>query len=200
MIGISISILTGIFLGYFFQHEFFLTNSDSFIDLGLCLLLFFVGIDIGGNSGIFSKLKNFGNRIWFLPISTIIGSLIGGAVASFITPLNFGQGLAVSAGLGWYSLSAIELSKISAHLGSIAFLSNVIREVLAIIFIPFIAKKIGAFESVSAAGATAMDTLLPVINKSTSSDISIVAFFSGVILTSTVPILVPLIVGIFQLA
>ncbi|MEG0583878.1 MAG: LysO family transporter [Cetobacterium sp.] len=44
-----------------------------------------------------------------------------------------------------------------------------------------------------------MDTLLPVINRSNTSDISIVAFFSGVILTSSVPILVPAIVTIFNL-
>ncbi|MBC2855803.1 MAG: lysine exporter LysO family protein [Cetobacterium sp.] len=199
MLGVSISIIVGGLLGYFFRSDFILSNSGNFIDLGLCLLLFFVGIDIGDNSGLFADFKTFGKKIWLLPICTIFGSLLGGAIASLITPLNVGQSMAVSAGLGWYSLSAIELSKISAHLGSLAFLSNVVREVLAIIFVPIIAKKLGAFESVSAAGATAMDTLLPVINRSNTSDISIVAFFSGVILTSSVPILVPAIVTIFNL-
>ncbi|MGL4538299.1 MAG: LysO family transporter, partial [Cetobacterium sp.] len=93
----------------------------------------------------------------------------------------------------------IELTKISPELGSVAFLSNVFREVLAILTIPLIAKSIGSFESISTAGATAMDTLLPVINKSNSSDISVIAFFSGVVLTTSVPVLVPLIVNIFKL-
>ncbi|MGL4988597.1 MAG: lysine exporter LysO family protein [Cetobacterium sp.] len=199
MIGILISILVGIIVGLFFNHPFLGTYSNSFIDLGLCLLLFFVGIDIGNNSNIFESLKKYGKKIWFLPISTIIGSLLGGLLGSIILSLPIGEGLAIASGLGWYSLSAIELSKISAELGSIAFLSNVFREVLAILTIPTIAKSIGGFESISVAGATAMDTLLPIINKSNSSEISVISFFSGVVLTISVPILVTSIVNIFNL-
>lgn len=199
MIGIFLSIAIGVILGLFFQTPFLSASSDSLIDLGLCLLLFFVGIDIGDNSSVFINLKTYGKKIWFLPFSTIIGSLLGGFLGSLFLPISIGEGLAISSGLGWYSLSAIELSKISAELGSVAFLSNVFREVLAILTIPLIAKSIGSFESISTAGATAMDTLLPVINKSNSSDISVIAFFSGVVLTTSVPILVPLIVNIFNL-
>nr|WP_307774435.1 lysine exporter LysO family protein [uncultured Cetobacterium sp.] len=199
MLGICISIFIGVIWGIFFRSDFITSNSGVLIDIGLCLLLFFVGIDIGSNSSVFNNLKKYGKKVWILPFSTIIGSLIGGAFAAFILPISFGEGLAVASGLGWYSLSAIELSKISAELGSIAFLSNVFREVLAILTIPFIAKKIGGFESISVAGATSMDTLLPIINKSNSSDISIVAFFSGVVLTSAVPILVPLVVNLFNI-
>ena len=105
----------------------------------------------------------------------------------------------MSSGLGWYSLSAIELSKISAELGSLAFLTNVFRELIAIFSVPFIAKYIGSLESVSVAGATAMDSLLPVINQNNSADVSIVAFFSGIILTSSVPILLALSLSVFQI-
>ncbi|MGL4999338.1 MAG: lysine exporter LysO family protein [Cetobacterium sp.] len=199
MFGICSSIVIGTLIGLFFNTSFLSLYSDYFIDLGLCLLLFFVGIDIGKNSNVFFKLKKYGHRIWFLPFSTILGSLFGGFLGSFILPISIGECLAISSGLGWYSLSAIELSKISIELGSVAFLSNVFREVIAILIIPIVAKHIGSFESISVAGATAMDTLLPIINKSNSSDISIVSFFSGVILTASVPILVPLIISIFNL-
>jgi uncharacterized membrane protein YbjE (DUF340 family) len=197
--GICLSIIIGGIVGYFFQTPILSLYSDHFIDLGLCLLLFFVGIDIGDNSSVFSNLKTYGKKIWLLPFSTILGSLLGGIIGSLVLPISIGEGLAISSGLGWYSLSAIELSKISAELGSIAFLSNVFREILAILTIPLIAKSIGSFESISTAGATAMDSLLPVINKSNSSDISIIAFFSGVVLTTSVPILVPIIVKVFNL-
>ena len=156
-------------------------------------------MDIGNSGDIFPKLKKFGKKIWFLPVSTIIGSLIGGYIGSLFTTLSTGQGIAVSAGLGWYSLSAIELSKISAELGSLAFLTNVFREILSILSVPFIAKYIGSLESVSVAGATAMDTLLPIINKNNSADISIVAFFAGIVLTTAVPFLVTTCVSIFNL-
>lgn len=199
MFGITVAIIAGVISGFFFRNDFLILNSDKIVSLGLCLLLFFMGMDIGDSGDIFPKLKKFGKKIWFLPMSTIAGSLLGGYIGSMFTTLTMGQGIAVSAGLGWYSLSAIELSKISAELGSLAFLTNVLRELIAIFSVPFIAKYIGSLESVSVAGATAMDTLLPIINKNNSADISIVAFFSGIVLTTAVPFLVTMCISIFNL-
>lgn len=199
MFGITVAIIAGVISGFFFRNDFLILNSDKIVSLGLCLLLFFVGMDIGDSGDIFPKLKKFGKKIWFLPMSTIAGSLLGGYIGSMFTTLTMGQGIAVSAGLGWYSLSAIELSKISAELGSLAFLTNVLRELIAIFSVPFIAKYIGSLESVSVAGATAMDTLLPIINKNNSADISIVAFFSGIVLTTALPFLVTMCISIFNL-
>ncbi len=111
-----------------------------------------------------------------------------------------GESVAIASGMGWYSFSAIELSKVSVELGGIAFLSNIFRELLAIFLIPFVAKKIGAFESVGIAGATAMDTVLPVINKNNPAEISIVSFYSsGLVISLIVPILVPFVISIFSL-
>ena len=199
MFGISLSIITGAIFGYLFRNDFLINHSNTVVSAGLYFLLFFVGIDIGNNGNVFSKLKKFGKKIWVLPISTIIGTLLGGYTACLITSLSFGQGIAISSGLGWYSLSAIELSKINAELGSLAFLTNVFRELIAIFSVPLIAKYIGSLESVSVAGATAMDSLLPIINKNTSADVSVIAFFSGIILTSLVPVLLALSLSIFKI-
>lgn len=199
MLGIIISVVIGIVGGLFFKNDFILNNVDYFISLGLCLLLFFVGMDIGNNDEVFNHLKNMKKKILLLPIITILGSLIGGAVASYFISLSLGETIAISSGMGWYSFSAIELSKINTHLGGVAFLSNVLRELSAILIIPFIAKKIGSYESVATAGATAMDSVLPVINKSNPPDIAIIAFYSGFVITVIVPILVPSIVSLFNL-
>lgn len=199
MLGIIISVIIGILGGLFFKNGFILENVDSFISLGLFLLLFFVGMDIGNNNEVFNQLKNMSKKILLLPIITILGSLIGGAIASYFISLSLGESIAISSGMGWYSFSAIELSKINAHLGGIAFLSNVLREFSAILFIPFIAKKIGSYESVATAGATAMDSVLPVINKSNPPDVAIIAFYSGLVITVIVPILVPSVVSLFKL-
>lgn len=195
MILVTVSTILGIILGIFFKNETLINNSNLFIDIGLCLLLLFVGIDIGKNQNIFKELKKMGYKILILPLAIISGTLTGGVLASLVTNLNIIESSAVSAGLGWYSLSAIELSKYSAELGSVAFLSNVFREIMALLFIPFIGKYIGDHETIAAAGATSMDTLLPVITKSTSSNTAIISFFTGVVLSSMVPILVPLIIG-----
>lgn len=199
MLGIIISVIIGILGGLFFKNGFILENIDSFISLGLFLLLFFVGMDIGNNNEVFNQLKNMSKKILLLPIITILGSLIGGAIASYFISLSLGESIAISSGMGWYSFSAIELSKINAHLGGVAFLSNVLRELSAILFIPFIAKKIGSYESVATAGATAMDSVLPVINKSNPPDVAIIAFYSGLVITVIVPILVPSVVSLFKL-
>lgn len=182
----------GIIFGYFWTPEIIIQNIDLLIDLGLCLLLFFVGIDIGKNKTILNDIKSYGLKIFLIPIAIVVGTLFGSVVASFFLDLSPFETAAVGSGLGWYSLSAIELSKHSAELGAIAFLANVSREVIALIMIPVIAARIGHVETIAAAGATSMDTSLPVITKATSGSISILAFFSGVILSMLVPVLVPL--------
>lgn len=195
VIKILISIGIGIFFGMGFEVEVLTANIDYMIDFGLCLLLFFVGIDIGKNKQILADLKEYGYKLFLLPIAIVAGTLAGGAVSSIFLNMRMIETSAISAGLGWYSLSAIELSKHSATLGSMAFLSNVFREVMAILFIPFIAKYIGHTETIAVAGATSMDTLLPLITKNTSSSIAVVSFFSGVVLSFLVPVLVPFIMG-----
>lgn len=200
MLGISLSVLIGMLLGYFFKNQSVLEFSDYLMDAGLIFLLFFVGIDMGRNSEIFSKLRGFGKIIWFLPITTVLGTFLGAGFASNFITLSMGESLVVSSGMGWYSLSAIEISKVNTQLGSIAFLSNVFREFLAIFSIPFIARKIGHFEAISAGAAPAMDTLLPVINRYTSSDSAVVSFFTGVVISSLVPVIVPLMMRLFSIS
>lgn len=101
--------------------------------------------------------------------------------------------------MGWYSFSAIELAKIDANLGVLAFLANVFRELLAILLILFIAKYLGGYEAISCAGAPAMDSLLPFINRNTLASMAIVSFYSGLIITFVIPILLPFLISIFNL-
>lgn len=199
MLGIALSVIIGGLLGFFFKSPAVLVHADNLIKFGLCLLLFFVGIDIGKNKGVFDNLKTMDKKVVLLPFVTMAGSLLGGACASFVLPLTLGESVSISSGMGWYSFSAIELSKISAELGGTAFLSNVFRELMSIFTIPFIASKIGSYESVATAGATAMDSVLPVINRSNPANISIISFYSGFVITLVVPVLVPTMVAIFGL-
>ena len=198
MITVSCAVIVGIFLGYF-TKSYINFDISLLIQFGLYLLLFFIGIDIGKNNNILNDLKKLNKKVLFLPFITIISSLAGGAVASILLSLSVGESVAISAGMGWYSFSAIELSKVSIELGGIAFLSNIFRELLAIFLIPIIAKKIGSFESVSVAGATAMDSVLPIINRSNPAEISIISFYSGLVISIIVPILIPILVNIFLL-
>ena len=74
-----------------------------------------------------------------------------------------------------------------------AFLSNILRELLSILLIPTLAKRLGYLECVAMPGAAAMDTVLPVIVSATDRRITVYSFASGLIASLLVPVLVPLI-------
>lgn len=198
MILVLSSVVIGAILGYFFK-TLALIDINVLIQFGLYFLLFVIGIDLGRNNSILKSLKQLDKKILFLPFIVIAASLIGGALASLFIDMNIKESVAISSGMGWYSFSAIELTKVSAELGGVAFLSNVFREVLAIIFIPLISNKIGSLEAVAIGGATSMDLVLPIINKYNSNRVSIISVYSGLIISLIVPLLVPTLVKIFAL-
>jgi uncharacterized membrane protein YbjE (DUF340 family) len=124
-----------------------------------------------------------------------LGSIIGSIVGGFTIGLPLNESGAIGAGMGWYSLSAIILSDYSAETGAVAFITNVCREIFALMAIPFIANYIGKLESIAPAGATAMDTSLPVISGATDSRTAVVSFITGVVLSLLVPVMVPLMIS-----
>lgn len=193
-IKILISVALGIGVGYFALPSWVLSYTDIVIDIGLCVLLFFVGIDIGKQKDVFVKIKNMGFKILLIPLMIIIGSIVGSILGGFILKMPMNESGAVGAGLGWYTLSPILLSSYSNELSALAFLSNVVREIIGIISVPIIARKIGYIESIAPCGAAGMDTLLPVVSNSTDPQTAIICFISGVICTTAVPMLVPIII------
>ncbi len=194
-IKIFASVIIGALVGYFINLPMEISsNLGSITDIGLLILLFFVGIDIGRQKGILDTIKNMGLRVLLVPVSIIAGSLVGGFLSSFLLGVLPFEGTALGAGLGWYTLSATILTREGfVVLSTLAFLSNVFREVIALMVMPYVAKKLGYLETVAMAGATAMDTSLPMISSTTDAKTSIIAFVSGVICTSSVPIILPII-------
>lgn len=186
----------GILAGLFIMPESVYDSTGLLMDIGLCLLLFFVGIDLGNNKDLFKNLKTVGFKVLTVPAATIIGSLTGGIICSFIFKLDIFGSLAIASGMSWYTLSAIIITPVSAELGAVAFLSNVFREILAFVFIPVIAKRIGYLETIAAGAAISMDTGLPIITKNTSQEVALISFISGVIISLSVTVLVPIFVGL----
>ena len=193
---ILMALVLGIVSGLFIMPDAVYENTGLLMDIGLCLLLFSVGIDLGSNEEIFKNLKSVGFKILIVPAATIIGSLMGGIVCSFIFDMDLFGSLAIASGLSWYTLSAIIITPISSELGAVAFLSNVFREVMAFVAIPFIAKHIGYLETIAAGAALSMDTGLPMITKNTNQEVAVISFISGVILSLAVTVLVPIFVGL----
>lgn len=193
---ILLAVVIGALMGKFILPQGTLQYTDLIIDMGLMLLLFFVGIDIGLNRSVFGRIKAIGLRILYIPTAIILGSIAGSAVAGMLLGMPFNEAGAVGAGLGWYTLSSILVANYSSQLSAMAFIANVTRELMAFMIIPIIAKKLGFLEAIAPAGATAMDTGLPIVSRSTDPETAIIAFVSGVICTASVPVLVPLILNL----
>ena len=171
-------------------------NISAFIDSAssymLLILLFSVGIDMGLNKEVFTRIQELGFKILLIPFGVVVGSLCGGFLTAFLTQMPVKDSLAISAGLGWYSLSGIMITEAGNPVaGTIAFLSNVFREMLTFIVVPFIASHMNYYCAIAPAGATAMDTTLGIISRNTNGTIAVLSFVSGVICTLLVPVLVP---------
>jgi len=191
------TIMVGGALGYWIIPANLLSQLDQITSLALGILILGVGIELGQNKEIWVKFKQLGWKVILVPLGIVLGTLLGTTIAGWLIKMPFNESAAIGAGFGWYSLSAVLIAKIyNAQTGTVAFLANVFREVLAILFIPFVATKIGRITSVAPGGATAMDTTLPFVTKAAGPEAGLIAFISGAILTTLVPILVPLLINL----
>ena len=173
----------------------FLTTHE---DLILNCLMFSVGISIGLHKGIVQKIRQYHVKIFIIPIGTIIGSLLGGLILSFFTRYGLGENLAIASGLGWYSLSGVTIGSLAgAQAGSIAFLSNLLREIFSFFSIPWISKKLNYYTCIAPAGATSEDTTLPMMIRYTNEETVVLSVFNGVICSALVPFLISFCYNIF---
>ena len=187
------SVVLGILAGYFLLNGGNLSWLDSLTNYSLAVLLFGVGIDIGASREIFKDLKLMGWKLIVIPILIALGSLFGSVLTGLLFGFAAGESAAVGAGFGWYSLSGVLISKLhSAELGSLAFLTNVFRELLTVMILPLVAKYFGSLAAIAPGGATTMDVTLPLVKESGGEAVVIPAFVSGAVLSTLVPILVPL--------
>lgn len=161
----------------------------------LYLLMFLVGMGIGADSRSVELISRQGVRLLLVPLMTISGTFAGVlAVSAVLKDISAGEALAVGAGFGYYSLSSIIISQMhSESLGVIALLSNIIREIFTLLAAPLMVVIFGKLSPVAAAGATSMDTTLPVITTVSGREFAIIALFHGIVLTVLVPVLVSMI-------
>lgn len=193
-LSILIAVLSGIGAGYFLLPTTISSSIGIIIDIGLMILLFFVGIDIGRQKDVLDKIKKVGVKALLIPLAVTMGSIVGSMIAGLFLKMKINESGVIGAGLGWYSLSStMLLAEGYVELSALAFLANVFREIVALIIIPLVAKHIGKLEAIAPAGATAMDTSLPVISKATDPQITVISFITGVSCTIIVPIILPII-------
>lgn len=158
----------------------------------LCALMFSVGMSIGCDSATLRSFRQLNPRLALLPFVTIAGTLAGAMASSVVLPhRELSDCLAVSSGMGYYSLSSIFITEYrGAELGTVALLANIFRELAALLLAPFLARRFGKLAPISVGGATTMDTTLPVITRSVGPEYVVVSVFHGFVTDFSVPFLV----------
>ena len=154
----------------------------------LLVYMLLIGLDLA-----YSPLdKSWLNwKIMLVPLACVIGSLLG-AVASFLIlkNMNLKDLIMLSQGYGFYSMTGIVVSELkNAHLGSIALMNDLFREIFAILFMYLIGWRYPR-SAIASAGATAMDVTLPMVKQACGNDFIPHAMVSGFVLSVLAPIAV----------
>lgn len=157
------------------------TNSLLYTLIGL------VGVDM---VGIKINSTSLSLKTLAIPALVVIGSLVGGVVASALSHQPMSIALALSSGFGWFTLSGVLVAKYLGSLyGTVALLTDLFRELLAITLLYCMGSRFSR-PCIGASGATALDSTLPII-KQTCLPLEIpVAMISGFLLTLTAPFLI----------
>lgn len=168
----------------------------------LYALMLQVGISIGADSKLKETLRSLSPSVLLVPLATIVGTMVMCFGVSFlISRWSVSEVMAVGSGFGYYSLSSILVSSLkeaaigaqaAAELGTITLMANIFREMMTLIFAPFMVRWFSPLVPICSGGATTMDVTLPVITRYSGQEWVFVSIVHGVVVDFSVPILVPL--------
>ena len=166
----------------------------------LYALMLQVGISIGSNKNLKQIIRQIRPKMLVIPLATIIGTLLFSALASLLlSRWSVFECMAVGSGFAYYSLSSILITQfkepsiglqLATELGTIALLSNIIREMMALLGSPLIKKYFGKLAPISAAGVNSMDVVLPAITRYSGKEMIPVAILHGILIDFSVPLFV----------
>ena len=166
----------------------------------LYALMLQVGISIGCSKNLKSIVSQLRPKFLLIPLATILGTLLFSALASLLLARwSVFDCKAVGSGFAYYSLSSILITQfkeaslglqLATELGTIALLSNIFREMMALLGTPLLCKYFGKLAPISAAGVNSMDVVLPMITRYSGSDMLPVAILHGLLIDMSVPFFV----------
>ena len=158
----------------------------------LYVLMLLLGINLGCNQDLKGFVRQFSFKMLLVPLATVAGTFLFSAVAGFIlSQWSVFDCMAVGSGFAYYSLSSIFITEYrGAELGTIALLTNIIREMITLLMTPLMAKWFGPLAPISSGGATTMDTTLPIITQTIGQRYVALSIFHGFVTDFSVPFLV----------
>ena len=198
-----IAVIVGFILGYVLviktgalRFEMASSVTAILVTYGLYCMVFLVGLDMGFDGSLFKVFKAAGLRALAIPVTTAIATLAAMFIMSFFVDLGAKEMACIGCTFGWYSLGPniiMEAGMITA--GAYAFLVNFFRDMICFMIIPWVADTFGYVETIALPQAASMDLLIATIEGATNKATTALAFFSGVLFTIAVPILLPIIAG-----
>lgn len=188
---IVVCFLLGILCGIYSLIPFSISESHISFYV-LCGLMFCVGLSMGSDPQTLINFRMLNPRLVLLPVATILGTLSAAACVSWLLPhRSVTDCMAVGSGMGYYSLSSIFITEYKGpELGTVALLSNIMRELLTLLCAPLLVRWFGNLAPIAAGGATTMDTTLPVITRYAGQPFVVVSLFHGFVTDFSVPFLV----------
>ena len=179
-------VLIGFFIGLWGKGWVSLPfGSSTYV---LVVLIFCVGIQLR-NNGISIRAVFFNQRGMIAGVIFVLTSLLGGIIGAQLLNVPIVQGLAVSYGLGWYSLSSVTLNNAWGPIwGSIAFFNDLSRELISLFIVPLFMQQYRS-TAIGYTGATAIDCTLPIIQKAGGVEVLPLAFSFGFITNIAPPVL-----------
>ena len=187
----------GCIMGAFNKFEFDTHTVSIYI---LYALMLQVGISIGSNKNLKAIVSHLHPKMLLIPLGTIIGTLLFSALASLLLrQWSVFDCMAVGSGFAYYSLSSILITQfkepsiglqLATELGTIALLTNIFREMMALLGTPIIKKYFGKLAPISAAGVNSMDVLLPSITRYSGKEMIPIAILHGILIDISVPVFV----------
>lgn len=198
---IFLMVVVGMLLGYFvlprlIEPERFEALSSTWLVVGLSVMLGCVGFSMGLDGNVARVMRGAGLGVILVPIFAVLGTLLAGAIYAAVSPMTLREGLAISAGFGWYTMAPSVISGAGhAVAGAVSFLHNVLRETLGLIFLPLVAGKIGYIEAITLPGTASTDLCLPLVEKCCNPETLAYSFCTGMLMCITCAAFVPLIIG-----
>ena len=181
-----LAVLAGALLGFLLLPQ--LPMVDDVATWALMLLLFLIGLQLR-NAGLSLRKLLLNRQGLGIALVLMASSLLAGLVLIPWLDVPWYQALALASGFGWYSLSGIVIGDaLGPAWGGVAFLNDVLREIIALALIPLIITARPAV-AIGYGGATAMDFTLPVIRSSGGLACVPVAIASGFLLSFLSPVL-----------
>ena len=183
------ALAAGIGLGMLIQSlELHITFNSWYL---LLVFIFLIGIELAFTQFDRSWLSW---KILLVPVAAFVGSCLAALFNYFILSNDYGlnEVMALAQGYGWYSMSGILFTELhSAKLGGIALLTDLFREIFAILLMYCLGWRFPR-SAISSAGATSMDVTLAMVKQSCGTRYVPHAMMSGLILSLLAPLLISL--------